>query len=75
MEYVVEKLVSQREALEKTITIARRLLESTRNRDAQASIEQALMYLGQVRTFMDGDYIRHKDPVLMTTVDGLQVKI
>jgi hypothetical protein len=71
----MERYVSQREALEKAISITRSLLESTRNRDAQSSIEQALMYLGNVRSHLQGDYIRHKDPVLLMETNGTQVKI
>lgn len=68
-------LVSHREALELTIEVAKRLLESTRNREAQETIENALMYLGQVRSHLDGDYIQHKDPVLMTTTNGNKVQL
>lgn len=71
----IVKNVSQKEALEKAISITRGLLESTRNLDAQASIEQALIYLGNVRAHFEGDYIQHVCPVLHMRVNGTKVKI
>lgn len=71
----MRNLVSQKAALEKAIEIAKKLLESTRNKEAQDQIEQALIYLGNVRLHVDGEYIKHVDPVLMMIVNGTQVEI
>lgn len=70
-----DKFVSQKEALEKMISIGRGLLESTRNREAQALVEQALMSLGAIRGHLEGDYIQHEDPVIMMRVSGTKVRI
>lgn len=67
--------VSHKEALELVIEVSKRLLESTNNREAQEEIENALMYLGNVRSHLNGDYIQHRDPVLFTTVNGNKVQL
>lgn len=71
----MSKLVSQKEALETAIDVTRRLLESTKNSDAQQSIEQALMYLGQVRSHLQEDSIPEYDNILFMNVKGKQVKL
>lgn len=70
-----ENTVSQREALDKMIEIGRNLMESTRDSDVQNLVENALINLDYVRFRLDGDYIKHRDPLLMTMVNGTKVKI
>ena len=67
--------MTQKQVLEKSIEFARALLESTRNPDAQAKIEQALMYLGNIRGELNGDGIPEYDPVMLFTVSGKIVKV
>jgi len=71
----MEKYVSHKEALEKTISIVLELMESTRNTDAVASLRGALLNLSSVRSHLNGDYIQHTDPALFVSVNGTKVRI
>jgi hypothetical protein len=71
----MEKYVSHKEALEKTIGIVLELMESTRNTDAVESLRGALLNLSSVRSHLNGDYIQHTDPALFVSVNGTKVRI
>lgn len=66
----MKKMVTQKEALEVAITTMRKLMESTRNKKAQDSIEQALMYMGQVRSHIQNEGIPEYDDILLMNTNG-----
>ena len=53
----MEKNATHKEALEKAISITVSLMEATKNREAQLLLEQAVLYLGQVRSFLKEGHI------------------
>lgn len=71
------KEYSQKEALETSIDLIRKLMESTQNSFVQNSLESALMYLGQVRSHVIVDQIPERGYSVGHTikVPGPKIKV
>jgi hypothetical protein len=67
--------MSQKEVLETVIGMTRKLMESTRNPEVQAALENALMYIGQVRGHIVLDGIPEYDSVMLMKIGGRRLKV